>query len=64
MNNHLIQGLDDDDLAARCLHFLTEAGLMPDPPTLLAAMPLVQERMKTLREAPELLPSCSPTTSP
>ena len=51
----LIQGLDDDDLAARCLHFLTEAGLMPDPPLLCAAMPLVKERMKTLREAPELL---------
>ena len=31
MNNHYIQSLDDDDLAARCLHFLTEAGLMPDP---------------------------------
>ena len=55
LNNHLIQGLDDDDLAARCLHFLTEAGLMPDPPMLKAAMPLVKERMKTLREAPELL---------
>ena len=55
LNNHLIQGLDDDDLAARCLHFLTEAGLMPDPPMLMAAMPLVKERMKTLREAPELL---------
>jgi glutamyl-tRNA synthetase len=55
LNNHLIQGLDDDDLAARCLHFLTEAGLMPDPPLLMAAMPLVKERMKTLREAPELL---------
>jgi glutamyl-tRNA synthetase len=55
LNNHLIQGLDDDDLAARCLHFLTEAGLMPDPAMLMAAMPLVKERMKTLREAPELL---------
>ena len=28
---------------------------MPDPPMLMAAMPLVKERMKTLREAPELL---------
>ncbi len=55
LNNHYIQSLDDDDLAARCMHFLTEAGLMPDPPLLRAAMPMVKERMKTLREAPELL---------
>ena len=31
LNNHLIQGLDDDDLAARCVHFLAEAGLGVDP---------------------------------
>ena len=55
MNNHYIQQLDDDDLAARCLHFLTEAGLMPDPPALRAAMPLVKERMKTLVESVDLL---------
>jgi glutamyl-tRNA synthetase len=28
---------------------------MPDPATLLAAMPIVKERMKTLTEAPQLL---------
>ena len=55
MNNHYIQRLDDDDLAARCLHFLTEAGLMPDPAILRAAMPLVKERMKTLTESVSLL---------
>ena len=55
LNNRYIQSLDDDDLAARCLHFLTEEGLMPDPPILRAAMPLVKERMKTLTEAPVLL---------
>ncbi len=55
LNNHDIQRLDDDDLAARCLHFLTEAGVMPDPATLLAAMPLVKERMKTLTESVDLL---------
>jgi len=55
LNNRYIQSLDDDDLAARCLHFLTEEGLMPDPATLLAAMPIVKERMKTLTEAPQLL---------
>jgi glutamyl-tRNA synthetase len=55
MNNHYIQSLDDDELAARCMHFLTEAGLLPDPPTLRAAMPLVRDRMKTLTESVELL---------
>ena len=55
LNNRYIQSLDDDDLAARCLHFLTEDGLMPDPATLRSAMSLVKERMKTLTEAPVLL---------
>jgi glutamyl-tRNA synthetase len=55
MNNHYVQSLDDDELAARCMHFLTEAGLLPEPGDLRAAMPLVKERMKTLAEAPDLL---------
>jgi glutamyl-tRNA synthetase len=55
MNNHYIQGLDDDDLAARCVHFLAESGLGVEPDLLRRAMPLVKERMKTLAEAPELL---------
>lgn len=55
MNNRYIQSLDDDELGARCLHFLTEAGVMPDVPTLRAAMPLVKERMKTLTESVDLL---------
>ena len=55
MNNHYIQQLSDDDLAARCLDFLTEAGLMPDPTVLRRAMPIVKERMKTLAESVELL---------
>ena len=55
MNNHYIQSLDEDELAARCVHFLTEAGLLPDPATLRAAMPIVRERMKTLTESATLL---------
>jgi len=55
MNNHYIQTLEDDDLAARCLHFLSVAGLSPEPDLLRRAMPLVKERMKTLAEVPELL---------
>ena len=37
LNNHYIQELDDDDLAARCVHFLAEAGLGVDPVLLCAA---------------------------
>jgi len=55
MNNRCIQELDDDDLAARCVHFLTESGLGVEPDLLRRAIPLVKERMKTLAEAPELL---------
>jgi glutamyl-tRNA synthetase len=55
MNNHSIQSLDDDDLAARCVPFLSEAGLSVDPELLARAMPIVRERMKTLAEAPVLL---------
>ena len=55
MNNHYIQSLDDDDLAARCLHFLSVAGLSPDLELLRRAMPLVKERMKTLSDSVELL---------
>ncbi len=55
LNNHLIQGLDDDELAARSVHFLTEAGLGIEPALLRQAMPLVKERMKTLSEGADLL---------
>jgi glutamyl-tRNA synthetase len=55
MNNHYLQQLDHDDLAARCLHFLTAAGLTPDLELLRRAMPLVNERMKTLADCVELL---------
>ena len=55
MNNHYIQQLDHDDLAARLVHPLTEAGLLVDPELLTRAMPLVAERMKTLSEAADLL---------
>jgi glutamyl-tRNA synthetase len=55
MNNHYIQSLDDDDLAARCMHFLAEDGLLPDPQVLRRSMPLVRERMKRLTDVTELL---------
>jgi glutamyl-tRNA synthetase len=55
IDNHYIQSLDQDDLAARCVPFLTEAGLSVDPDLLRRAIPLVRERMKRLTEAPRLL---------
>ncbi|MEP6759655.1 MAG: glutamate--tRNA ligase [Actinomycetota bacterium] len=55
LNNYYIQSLDDDDLAARCVHFLVEAGVGVDPVLLRRAMPLVKERMKTLAEVVDLL---------
>jgi glutamyl-tRNA synthetase len=55
MNNHYIQQLAPEELAARCLHFLTASGLSVDPALLTRAMPMVRERMRTLMEAPDLL---------
>jgi glutamyl-tRNA synthetase len=55
MNNHYIQSLEEDDLAARCVPFLTAEGLSVDPELLRRAVPIVRERMKTLAEAPPLL---------
>ena len=55
MNTHYVMSLDEDDLAARCLPFLTEEGLSVDPVLLRRAIPIVRERMKTLSEAPRLL---------
>ena len=55
MNTHYIQQLDDDELAARCVHVLAAAGLSPEPDLLRRAMPLVKERMRTLTEAADLL---------
>jgi len=55
MNTHYVQQLDDDELAARTVHFLTQAGLGVDPATLRKAMPIVRERIHTLRDAVDLL---------
>jgi glutamyl-tRNA synthetase len=55
MNNHYIQSLDEEDLAARCIPFLTAEGLSVDPAMLRPAIPLIRERMKTLSESPALL---------
>ncbi len=55
LNERSIQSLGDDELAARCVHFLVEAGVGVDPVLLHKAMPLVKERMRTLGEVVVLL---------
>jgi glutamyl-tRNA synthetase len=55
MNTHYVQQLDDDELAARSVHFFTQAGLGVEPAVLRAAMPVVRERVHTLRDVVDLL---------
>jgi glutamyl-tRNA synthetase len=55
MNTHYVQELDDDELAARSVHFFTQAGLGVEPTILRRAMPLVRERVHTLRDVVDLL---------
>ncbi len=64
MNGDRIRDLPVDELAARLEPYLVEAGALPDEPDerqrslLLALTPLVQERIQTLAEAPELIAFC------
>ena len=61
INGTWIRRLDAADLGARIAPFLVDAGLLADPPsgadleTLAGAVPLVQERMGTLRQAVDML---------
>jgi glutamyl-tRNA synthetase len=55
MNTQYVQRLDDDDLAARSVHFFAQAGLGVEPTLLRRAMPLVRERVHTLRDVVALL---------
>ncbi|MDP9241799.1 MAG: glutamate--tRNA ligase, partial [Actinomycetota bacterium] len=55
MNGHYIKELPEGELAGRLFELLTSAGLTPDMETLRAAVPLVNERMKLLTEAVEML---------
>lgn len=56
LNGHYIRDLPPDRLAAEVRPFLERAGiaLAPDDPYLARILPLVQERLKRLGEAPEL----------
>jgi glutamyl-tRNA synthetase len=53
MNGMYMRSLAVDDLAARILPFLTEAGLDADAETVRRIAPLIQERIVTLAEAVE-----------
>jgi glutamyl-tRNA synthetase len=55
MNGVYIRGLEADDLAERTMPFLDEAGLAADRETVIRIVPLIQERMKRLDEAPSLV---------
>ena len=55
MNGVYIRGLDAEDLAERMMPFLEEAGLNADYENLVRIVPLVQERMKRLDEAPNVV---------
>lgn len=59
-NGVYIRNLAPQDLASRCLPYLQQAGLLPDPCPperfryLLELMPLVQERLKSVPEIAEM----------
>jgi glutamyl-tRNA synthetase len=55
MNGHYIQRMPPGELAGALFELLTREGLAPDTETLLAAVPLVNERMKVLSEGVEML---------
>lgn len=55
MNGVHIRNLQGDDLAARLLPFLEKAGLRADVETVQRVVPLIQERIKVLADAAELV---------
>ena len=60
MNGNYIRSMDAEELLDRLIPFWADAGLIPTPvpmeimPTLRLLVPLVQERLKTLRDVLEL----------
>jgi glutamyl-tRNA synthetase len=55
MNGVYIRALDEDDLAGRLMPFLLAAGLKADEGTVRRLVPLIQERIKVLPDAVELI---------
>jgi glutamyl-tRNA synthetase len=60
MNGYYIRQMDESELLERLIPFWADAGLIPTPvpaemlPTLKLLIPLVQERLRTLRDVVEL----------
>jgi glutamyl-tRNA synthetase len=55
LNGHYIRQMSLGELADRVRPFLEAAGINPVDPPLESVLPLIQERLKRLAEAPELL---------
>lgn len=55
MNGVYVRNLRADDLAARLLPFLEKAGLRADEETVIRLVPLIQERIKVLADAANLV---------
>lgn len=55
MNGVYIRALEPEDLATRLLPYLAKAGLPTDQPTVRRIVPLIQERIKVLAEAADLV---------
>jgi len=53
MNAYYIRQLETGDLARRLVPFLRQAGFTVDAVDLIPLVPLIQERIKTLKEAPD-----------
>lgn len=70
LNGDWIRALTVDDLTGRMLPFLQDAGLVDDPPTqeqssiLAQAVPLIQERMETLKQGVPMLEFLFTTVQP
>ncbi len=52
LNAQHLKALPPEEFARRALPFLCEAGYAADPPKLAQIAPLIQERIKTLRDVP------------
>jgi glutamyl-tRNA synthetase len=55
MNGVYIRGLEENDLVARLMPFLQQAGLSADEATVHRLVPLIQERMKRLTDVVDLV---------
>jgi glutamyl-tRNA synthetase len=55
MNGVYIRDLEEDDLVARLMPFLQQAGLSADEGTMHRLVPLIQERMKRLTDVVDLV---------